>query len=613
MKRVQKSVMTVIAASLLSSTPVWAAAQEAVLSGKQAAEQTAPAVSESKAVEQTTVEEEVSPAAIEQPEMSQAVSDSLDLLYRLVPELKELELKEQHYSPADEQRPATWILRFSNEPDQPEQDSRTLFAYAYVSIEAQTGKVLSFDMQHPEWASNQYPSDQQAIEAATAFMKQLLGDELDDYQRNEQVHYTASGYRDDEGNEKVWSLVSVQFNRLINGIPLLDHGYQVAVDAAGRVNSVYSLTQGLNEEVAPDAFPEPSKALTEEEAKQKFRELLDMELVYRAYGPNQPMPLIGDTGTTAPAAKPILQYVPRFSGFLDAVSGKEVNYYGFVVDEQQMQKDVKLQPEGDQLVARNAEEAEEVLTEGLGIDMSGLVLTKSQDADLPSQQKYLYYSWHSEQKPDPTNPKNSRPVRYAHLVTDAETGQVLSVFVHDEAKRGAKAEISREEAEKKAIAFLQKYVAADVAELMLRGVYSSADKPEFPDWVDVNKIPDMTDDLTPEISFHFCEVHEGIPIVDRSYLVTIDPVTGSVSGFSFPPEREGELTLPDPSDVVTPEEAADALLEANPPKLVYLWPDFAGQRAPAPLLLYVSDFTVFDGSYLDATTGKWVKPATGNE
>lgn len=619
MKRVQKSVMTVIAASLLSTTPAWAAAQAAVVYGEPAAAQVtvqvssavAPDTSVSKAVELIPSANDATSIS-EQPELSEKASEALNRLYQLVPELKEIELKGKHYSPASGERPTTWFLHFSSEPEGPHPSAQGPYAHAYVSLVDETGQILSFDIQYPQWASDEFPSIEQAKAVATAFLQRLLGEQFDDYQMNKQTHYAKSGYSDEHGNKVNWSHVNVEFNRLVNGIPLYNHGYRVAVDAKGRVNAVYGLNEQMNDaSFAPAAFPDPAKAIPVAEAEQTYRKLLDMELVYRAYGPDRPMPLVVDTDGETPPVKPILTYVPRFAGMLDAVSGEPANL-GFADSKQQKPKNLTIQPQGKQLVVKNGEEAANLLTEVLGIDMSTLKAIDSGESEWALRAKHRYYSWHSESTPDPTGQEIYRPIRYVHLVTDRDTGQVLSVYINDKTKQGAKPKISQEEAEKIAIQFLETHVDADVEELLLRDVYVFTGKPTLPDWVDESKI-DFGMDEPPTYSFYFSEVHKGIPIVDRTYAVTIDAVSGEVSGLSLAPKREGEWTFPDPSDVVTPQEAADALIAANPLRLVYLWPEFVGQRAPAPLLLYVSDYSVVDGSYLDATSGKWVKFADDNQ
>ncbi|UFJ40010.1 DUF4901 domain-containing protein [Brevibacillus humidisoli] len=607
MKLLHKSVMTVIAASLLSSTPVWASAQEAVITNQEAVEK-------AKAVEVKVAEKKGEEGNVEQQAMSQAVEQSLDRLYQLVPELQEMKLTDQHLRPAENGRSAAWYLHFSNAPEQP-QEAEDLqdTAHAYLSLKAETGELLTFNIQHPQWSSEEMPTAQLTKEKATAFMKQLLGDQADDYRLSDSVGYGRSASRDSNGNETVWTSASVQFERLIHGVPLINSGYQVEVDSFGHVTSIYQTDEDSG--VAPidlEAFPDPSEALTVEEAKKAYQDLIEMELVYSAYGPGQRILIGTNDDAEESAAKPSLQYRPNFTKVLDARTGKEADMGMRLANREELSKSIKLEPQGKELVAETPEDAAALLSDEFGIDMTGMRFDEREEMDWPTQKKFLHYSWHSEPKEDVEGPDRYADMKYVHVGIDAETGQVLNVSVQDESKQGAKPSISEDQAEKAAIQFLETYTDSDIEELMLRSMYSSVEKPLYPDWVDESKVEERMAESAPEFTFFLNESYQGIPIIDRSYQVTIDAVTGEVSRFYLPSQREQDLQLPDSSQVVTPEAAAEALFDANPPRMVYVWPEFAGQRAPQPWLLYISDYTA-GGGYLDAITGKWVKASSDKE
>ncbi|MEZ2737214.1 hypothetical protein ACBQ08_25395, partial [Aneurinibacillus aneurinilyticus] len=138
------------------------------------------------------------------------------------------------------------------------------------------------------------------------------------------------------------------------------------------------------------------------------------------------------------------------------------------------------------------------------------------------------------------------------------------------------------------------------------------EEPEIPSWVDKSKLPEMTDDPNGTYSFYFTKLHQGIPVQDHSYHVSIDKQTGKVVSFHlFTPSKKVEL--PDSQNIVTKEEALATLIKHRPPlELKYTWSWYMGQQAPAPLLVYTWDNS--DGfGYVDALTGEYIKEPIDQE
>ncbi|MBO8164339.1 MAG: hypothetical protein H0Z34_11560 [Brevibacillus sp.] len=579
MKQLHQSVLTVIAASLLSSTPVWASAQEAVT---------------------------VQPTPAAEQKMNSEVELTLDRLYKLVPEIKQLRLESENYRPANERQQAAWFFHFTSRPDESEPGDNTVYADAFVEIAAETGDLLHFNLQYPDWSSEQIPTKELAKEKAKAFMQQILGDSLEDYQLSERILYGQSATQDAEGKRTVWTHVGVQFERLINGIPLLGHGYQVEVDSFGHVTSVYRVGEETDPAVLEsEAFPDPAQAISRQEAEEAYRKLLNLELAYKAYHPVEAQ-MFGQSGET----KPILEYVPRMDGVLDAVTGKEADL-GWRRTTKQQSEIVRLKPAGRKLIAKSPEEAAKLLTAEFGFDMSNMDVDEREEKDSPTRNKYLHYSWHSKPALDGEGRRKADEHRFVHLGVDAATGQIFNITLQDDSTRGQQPKIDEKEAKEKAIALLEQFVDPSVKELALRYVHTSGEH-HIPDWVDESKL-DMGDyQQPPQVSFIFSEVHQGVPILDRSYAVSIDTVTGDVVGLTLSPKLEEEIAFPDSKTAVSAEEAANALLKEHPLRLVYIWPEFAGQRAPKPFLVYELYYTAGLGGYLDATTGKWVEADSGN-
>jgi len=74
-------------------------------------------------------------------------------------------------------------------------------------------------------------------------------------------------------------------------------------------------------------------------------------------------------------------------------------------------------------------------------------------------------------------------------------------------------------------------------------------------------------------------------------------------------EKSGSpVPLPDNRNVVPAETAKAEFLKQHPLKLFYIWPEYYGQKAPSPYLVYIPDHGSNWGGYIDAFTGQTVKP-----
>ena len=193
--------------------------------------------------------------------------------------------------------------------------------------------------------------------------------------------------------------------------------------------------------------------------------------------------------------------------------------------------------------------------------------------------------------------------RHVSLTTIAGTGQVISYDCQDESGRGQKGGVSKETAQETAVEFLRKYLQTGLAEMEMQ-VHPDAEE-KVPDWVEQSKLGAKRS--RPVISFIFNHVHQGVPVVDRAYSVRVDALTGKIVGF-YHGESVSSLTLPDNRNVVSPEAAEAEFLQQYPPKLVYIWPEYFGQKAPSPRLIYIPKSGSAPGFYVDAFTGKTVKP-----
>jgi len=159
------------------------------------------------------------------------------------------------------------------------------------------------------------------------------------------------------------------------------------------------------------------------------------------------------------------------------------------------------------------------------------------------------------------------------------------------------------------VKFLQKYLQTGSTEMEMQ--VSPDAEIKVPDWVDQSKLG-VQERPRPVIAFIFNQVHQGVPVMDRAYSVRVDALTGKIVGFyngkGVSSVTLPNVALPDNRNVAPVETAKAEFLKQHPPKLVYLWPEYFGQKAPSPVLLYIPKPGIGSGFFVDAFTGKTVKP-----
>lgn len=581
MKKAKGSVVAVLTVGMLLSTTALASGQDA------------PVVQEVKSgVETVQVTNGTYP--LNKVELNESQRQAMEKIYQIVPELKELTVQGVY-----DQGESAWGVILSDR----EREAAPGIMQTHVSLSFKTGtnELVRFDIKNPEWASLELPPAELAKEKAYEFARQVLGDKIKDYRMSNEIGFIGGGTRDDKGNEINWTMAAVQFERLINGIPFLNSGIRVGVDAAGHVTQYYTedfhwANGGIKYE-EPDlaVFPAPSLAITEEAAEEIFAGLLEMKLNYVGRLPVQYPEYRNGKGET----RPVLMYTPLAYAPIDAVTGEPLA--GFQPPPPQTSL-VSLTGEGKKLFAANPEEAAALLAAETGMDIAGMKLSGVDEVveSLQPGIKVKVYHLNSAPQTGQDGMLDYSTMRYLYLSTLADTGQVVGFDLQDEAGRGEKATVSRAAAQETAIQFLQRYLDRGTAEMEM--YVSPLQEESIPDWVDRSKLEGY--EQRPQYNFAFTCMHQGIPVSDRGYSVTVDGLTGGITAFSGR-NSSSSVTLPDSKDVVTAEAAKAEFLKSHPLRLVYLWPEYYGQKAPQPFLVYMPDYGAGIG-YIDAFTGKTV-------
>ena len=568
MKRVKRLAAAVLAAGIISASPAWAAEVtiSPALPGKIG----------------STVQD---PAGVI---LNQPQKIALEKVCQILPELKDLSVRQRH----DYEGEPFWRLSLTDSPQGliPGIDNIS----AHLTFDKEKGELTALEIQNPKWASEEIPPPVLAKEKAEEFARRLLGDRIKYYQPAADMGYGGGSTRDSKGNRIVWASAAVQFNRLVNGIPLLNSGFQVSVDAAGRVTG-YHKTDSDNIEFTK--FPDPSRAVNKEAAEKNYAGLVKMKLNYLAHQPVKQLTF----GKGRNETRPVLIYSPSFQGPLDALTGQ---FPGDFRGNLPQTEKITLIGEGKRFIVNTPEEAVKLIADEFGLDLSGM---KSAGAEIreelpASGNRVKEYYWRAEADPGPDG-KPVKMMRFAHLTTLADTGQLVGFNLRDDSGAGREGAFSQETARKTAVQFLQKFLP--VGEAQFEIWVPSANEDWIPAWVDKGKL-EANYSRPPQMYFHFNLTHQGVPVTDRYYSVTVDLLTGKIVSF-YDGSGSPAVILPNSKGIVSADMAKAEYLRRHPLRLTYIWPEYFGQKAPAPYLVYLpASGTGWE--YIDAFSGKTVAP-----
>ncbi|MFC8684077.1 hypothetical protein [Brevibacillus porteri] len=397
---------------------------------------------------------------------------------------------------------------------------------------------------------------------ATDFMKQWYGPEMGGF-----------SYNPNYSKDNV-----AHFTKLVNGLPYLNINVRLTVNSKGEI-----ISKGLGlHDLGDDApalenmkFPDPKDAISKEQAEQAFAKHLKLFYLKR--------PITGWDEQTKRTlyGSPTLRYKAEFSGYIDAITGKEVPVYdgsgtGF-------NPIVSLNPAGKEVTVKTPEEAAamfaafgietnvEKIKEGVSEDTKGKTYTHEINKDFD-----------------------------AEIETEQKTGRFLSFHVMDkregpkelpEEDPNGKKWLTPEESMKLAVAAMEKYAPKHIKEVMPIGTA------EFRQRGAVQ-------------GFRFVNVHEGIPVLDDEIFIRIDRITGKVLGLSMLDVSWDSLSLPDPKKAVSQVEALKEYLKLRPLELQYFTSDAdieSDTRNYQPVLVYRTAISL-DHREIDALTGKFTPP-----
>lgn len=343
----------------------------------------------------------------------------------------------------------------------------------------------------------------------------------------------------------------VVFTRMINGVPYLGETYRIGIDKAGEPASM-SINTSKEFTVPIESFPDPAKAISQAEAEKIFAQHL--QLVYVERQVLKRSPFYGEPAQSGP----VMQYIPKMS-YIDALAGKPVDPTGKLGPAAM----IPVTGKGEKLIARSPEEAAQLLANAFQLEVNPASIETAAQSP-KDQQRYVWGG--------------------GIMTVSQKTGQVISLQLNETASRSSGANLSTEKAEEAALQFLQEYLNPAVRELMRE---------------------EIKEEKGSLLHFRFVKSHQGIPVIDHHYEVTVDRNSGQVVSLAGEFDR-APVALPDKEKAVSANTAAAMYVKEYPLSLAYVWPTINGQKTESPYLVYTQLKKKSDVIYMDAASGSFV-------
>ncbi|WCN38430.1 YcdB/YcdC domain-containing protein [Aneurinibacillus uraniidurans] len=533
------------------------------------------------AVEQAAVIPEVAP-------IPPAIQKTMTKLFELQPAFKQLHI---HSGAPDETNKTFSVFLTDTPTDETSLKEHPISSSGNLTFDMKTGELLSFSIQMKEWTSEKLPTTRLAKEKAEQFLISWLGAEERKQFGTPTSRSSGSITYDSDQKPITWSYRYAEFPVILNNIPVSGFNFvQIKVDSAGRIVG--------GEFNVPNLKNISTPAIAVRAADDMKKQLITADSLMLQYVEKQPE-RYGNYLKEIQEAKPALRYDLNVYGPFNAQTGKPI--HGMTGEELKQNsgsavpwKVVQIKPQGNKLIAHSEQEAAEVLGNLFNFDFSQMQLQKHDGSTFTSRESspYSHYFW-SDQKGSGINVNIDQT---SGLITDA------SLDINQENNRPAT--VSKEEAFATALTFIEKYAGPTAKELEVQ--YHTFEREQPPAWVDKEKAPTFSENEQQKHYFWFQERYEGIPVMGRSYSVTVDAATGKITNFSLAPYQE-KLSLPAPEGIVSKEKAAESFLQNNKLKLEYLWPSYFDQPGPAPILTYTWERSGNTDDYVDAFTGNYVR------
>jgi len=470
----------------------------------------------------------------------------------------------------------TWRLAWQND-----KDSRIS-----VSIDGQTGRLLSFNRYHEKMESEENRkslSTNEAISIAETFLKRVA---------------TAEEYKQlSDPNEYAAALVSkrlvgdnqqmVSYTRMVNGIPFLENGYSLLVGSNGEIIH-------FEREWYEGDFPDARPSIEEAKATEKLKQSLSPSLAYEATRDLDNN--LADRGRY----RLIYRYEEQDPQMIDAATGNVINKLG-----QQVDQPTKWKPLGSGTIdpskysALIGKEEAQKIAEALIKRLPGSYRSDGSHGSGTSSGPDGIESHRWDFDFIPLHTGQSTDVEPTVLTIDdhgrlKEYRQREDLHFIDNLREPLEQTISYEQAKESGIKLVTLLLGDQLGDIYL------ADRE--PTAAEMKEIKEKSGYY--EIEFGW--MRNGIPIRNHRFQVTVDAKTGAALELDADWDEIQSTSFDDAQQVVDVKEAVKKELERKKPLLSYYLPiqwGYSDTESIKPVLVYRF---VGDDGVVDATSGEWL-------
>lgn len=482
-----------------------------------------------------------------------------------------------------------WNLNFAKDESRYEQ------GWINITMDAKSGTILNFDNNQRDDSSIENGlSREEAKAKAEEFLKKFAADKA--AQVKEMDGTNQYGYYGPGPN----NLMQVfRFVRLVNGIPYPMDGITIRLNNKGELRGYsYSWSDSIQ-------FPAASAAVTQAQAKDTFKDSLNLQLQYqreyKQFGASQDARLV-----YAPWEEFYGAFGSQFP-MIDASTGRAIRPDGKPIEPKQAPefKPVADKP-GEPVTTKEITKdvAQELIkryninTDGYNLQGSGYSSNNGPDGS--------YNTWQfNYSKGDSKDPKSMQNI---NVSIDAKTGELRSFnrygYMEGPQQFPANPAISEEAARQKAIDFVKQALPTKANQLAIN-VFANV-KGNFK--------------MGPSYGFQFVRLVNGVPMRDNSIQVAIDPSTGEIREFYAFSAWQDNINYPSKDKAIGLDAAKDKYVSRYNLQLQYV-PIYPQGKTPyesgKPNTVALVYAPVMSGplQVLNAIDGEWVSlqgpPAPG--
>ncbi|WZL73544.1 S-layer homology domain-containing protein [Clostridiaceae bacterium 35-E11] len=452
------------------------------------------------------------------------------------------------------------------------------YAYANVTVDVATGNILEMSSDKATYKEQRAKvttiTREEAQKKAEIFIQKILPDRL----RQTVLREEAGGYHQSLRGGPNPLFYNFRYIRLYEGVKHDANSINVGVDGAtGEIrNFHYRWDDRTN-------FPEKKNIKSLQEARKRFKDHINMELIYVPFqDPMKEQP-------TPKKAKLAYKVAQHFGNMMDAQTGKILDWEDPVKDSVMKIKDLTIQEKQNilkqwrthqkkekELHKEGAEKlALEMLEEHIGtnVKIEGIHYIEGKNNWDAAGRRAWNIEFSIENQGEETPPTTR-----GRTMIDAQTEELLAYssgyndFGYDQLS--FEPALTWEEAYEKAIDIIAKYHGDKIDGIQTKQIYTP-----YTQVMNGKEIPPM------EYYFNFPRMVEGVLYEDDQINISFNNRTGKLQNFHL--RWNQEIDFPEKRQVISENEAKNILLQHNEVELAYAqWQDNRFPKGASSKIVY---------------------------